>query len=81
MFTPFIFREQALGQVRLNVYDLVFELFPLVGDTTISLPERRAVAETEKEHAHAFHCLVIVYWIDQRWYPANDLELSKIPLL
>ena len=43
MFTPFIFREQALGQVRLNVYDLVLELFPLVGDTTISLPERRAV--------------------------------------
>ena len=43
MFTPFIFREQALGQVRLNVYDLVLELFPFVGDTTISLPEQLVV--------------------------------------
>ena len=44
MFTPFIFREQALRQVRQNDYELVLELFPLVRDTTISLPERRAVA-------------------------------------
>ena len=43
MFTPFIFREQVLGQVRLNVYDLVLELFPFVGDTTISLPEQLVV--------------------------------------